>query len=174
VANGYNIIIGEMGSVNKNNTIERNEYARYYIKNARKFHMSCVLWDNGDFDNTKGAAEVFGLFQREQLTWFDNDAIDLQVAYASLPFEEVDSNEIFSIDLVETFNKARLVKDDFSKDFYDFLSAEQISEEIGMGWNLGNALDAFDDSKGQNQGLQSETCWGNPYTTEEMIKFIAN
>ena len=174
VANGYNIIIGEMGSVNKNNTLERNEYARYYIKNARKFHMSCVLWDNGDFDNTKGAAEVFGLFQREQLTWFDNDAIDLQVAYASLPFEEVDSNEIFSIDLVETFNKARVVKDDFSKDFYDFLSAEQISEEIGMGWNLGNALDAFDDSKGQNQGLQSETCWGNPYTTEEMIKFIAN
>ena len=37
---GHNIVIGEMGSTNKNNTEERNAWGEYYIKNARKFHMA--------------------------------------------------------------------------------------------------------------------------------------
>ena len=43
-----------------------------------------------------------------------------------------------------------------------------------MGWNLGNTLDAFTiGSDNHNEGLETETCWRNPYTTEEMIEFIA-
>ena len=34
VSKGHSIIIGEMGSVNKNNTKERTEWAKFYIKNA--------------------------------------------------------------------------------------------------------------------------------------------
>ena len=41
---------------------------------------------------------------------------------------------------------------------------------MGMGYDLSNTLDAhIAQDKQYNQGLSSETCWGNPYTTEEMI-----
>ena len=173
VSKGHSIIIGEMGSVNKNNTKERTEWAKFYIKNARKFHMSCIIWDNGDFDNTQKTAEVFGMFHRDTLTWLDEDLIDSHIAYASLPFEDIDNNELFSIELIEDFDKKNLVIDENKVKFNDEVTAEEISREVGMGWNLGNTLDAFDDSKGQNQGLESETCWGNPKTTEALIEKIA-
>ena len=66
------------------------------------------------------------------------------------------------------FSRHEIIVDDKSDLFDKTINAEQVSREVGMEWNLGNTLDAFDDSKFPNQGLQSETCWGNPYTTEEM------
>ena len=66
--------------------------------------------------------------------------------------------------------KDGMIKDDGKVEFNDEITAEQIVNNIEMGWNLGNTLDAFTkDIKGYNQGLDSETCWGNPKTTEEMI-----
>ena len=174
ISKGRSIIIGEMGAVNKNNTNERNEWAKFYIKNARKFHMSVILWDNGDFDNTEKTAEVFGIFQRESLTWLNEDSIDLQIAYSSLPFEDIDNNELFSIELKELFNKDGLVVDSQSTKFDEEITASEISRNVGMGWNLGNTLDAFIDKKEvYNQGLSSESCWGNPNTTEALIEKIA-
>lgn len=41
---------------------------------------------------------------------------------------------------------------------------------MGNGWNLGNTFDAY----GAAEGLDTETCWGNPKTTKEMIDFIAS
>lgn len=35
----HDIIIGEMGTVNKNNTEYRNERAKYYVKKTKKSHM---------------------------------------------------------------------------------------------------------------------------------------
>ena len=174
ISEGYNVIIGEMGAVNKNNTNQRNEWAKYYIRNAKKFHIPVILWDNGDFDNTKKTEEVFGMFHRNSLTWLDEDSIDLQIAYSSLPFEDIDINEIFSIDLIESFNKTDLVVDNKSVYFDNQVTAEHVSNRIGMGWNLGNTLDAQNRNiEGYDQGLQSETSWGNPETTEEMIEKIA-
>ena len=171
VSNGYNIIIGEMGTVNKNNTEDRNAWAEFFVKNSRKFHMSCVLWDNGDFDNTKGATEIFGSFHRDKLTWENSDLIDTHITFASEPFEEVDASDLFAIELKETYTKEGMVKDDGNVLFDEEVTAEEIANKIGMGWNLGNTLDAFTkDIRGYNQGLESETCWGNPVTTEEMIK----
>ncbi|MCH5316080.1 MAG: glycoside hydrolase family 5 protein [Eubacterium sp.] len=48
----------------------------------------------------------------------------------------------------------------FDKDKTSF----QILEEIKIGWNLGNTFDSWD-----GVGLESETSWGNPKTTEKMI-----
>ena len=174
VSKGQNIIIGEVGAVNKNNTYERNEWAKYYIKNARKFHMSCILWDNGNFDNSLKTEEVFGMFHRDTLTWLDSDSIDLHIAYASLPFEEIDQNELFAIELEEIYNKKNMIVDDKEIEFNNEVTAAQISKEVGMGWNLGNTLDAFrDDIEGHDQGLESETWWGNPETTEALIEKLA-
>ena len=47
-------------------------------------------------------------------------------------------------------------------------SAQEIVREMGTGWNLGNTLDA-----NATGGLESETSWGQPRTTKEMIDGIA-
>lgn len=49
------------------------------------------------------------------------------------------------------------------------ISSFDLLDEITIGWNLGNTLDAHDASKTEMTPEQQETCWGNPKTTEEMI-----
>ena len=43
-------------------------------------------------------------------------------------------------------------------------SAQQILDEMGIGWNLGNSLDT------DGTGDDSETFWGNPRVTKEFIR----
>ena len=47
------------------------------------------------------------------------------------------------------------------------ISSMELIGELVAGWNLGNTLDATGGS-----GLTSETSWGNPYTTKEMMDAI--
>lgn len=47
-----------------------------------------------------------------------------------------------------------------------FRSAQEIHDAIGVGWNLGNTLEAYD---GKAVGLETETSWGNPRSSREMI-----
>ncbi|MDE5582516.1 MAG: cellulase family glycosylhydrolase [Ruminococcus sp.] len=47
-----------------------------------------------------------------------------------------------------------------------FRSAQEIVDDINVGWNLGNSLDSYDTGK---TGLATETGWGNLKTTEDMI-----
>lgn len=58
----------------------------------------------------------------------------------------------------------------------DQLTAFEITEEMQIGWNLGNTLDAYmSDAKQQpleSYGLEAETCWGNPKTTPELIAAV--
>lgn len=55
-------------------------------------------------------------------------------------------------------------------------TAIQAVEEMKIGWNLGNTLDACDYQKrylGEEMAIEYyETVWGNPITTKEMIKEI--
>ncbi len=41
-------------------------------------------------------------------------------------------------------------------------------KDMKIGWNLGNTLDAHEDGI-RNQGVASETCWGQPLTKPEMF-----
>ena len=43
----------------------------------------------------------------------------------------------------------------------------------GNGWNLGNTLDAKSDGSKSNKGLGTETSWGMPKTTQDMINAVA-
>ena len=47
------------------------------------------------------------------------------------------------------------------------LPSMELVKEIKIGWSLGNTLDAPDAND-----LTSETSWGNPYTTKEMITAV--
>ena len=53
------------------------------------------------------------------------------------------------------------------------ISVWDIVNDIRIGWNLGNTLDAVTmNLKYDSDPLRWETCWGNPITTEKMIEDI--
>lgn len=66
----------------------------------------------------------------------------------------------------------------------DFTVAETsvvMAQNMAIGWNLGNTLDATSDWTDSNgvfhsdlKGLETEECWGMPKTTEKMITDIKN
>ena len=60
----------------------------------------------------------------------------------------------------ESPNDSKASADGFDKDKTSF----ELLNEMKIGWNLGNTLEAFGAT-----GLDSETSWGNPKTTEKMI-----
>lgn len=61
-------------------------------------------------------------------------------------------------------------------------SATDAVKNMGLGWNLGNTLDANNGTGAKPseasywgcQGLDSENCWGQPNTTKELIKMMKN
>lgn len=65
------VIIGEFGAENKNNTKDRAEYYGYYISEASKRGIPCLIWDNSVFDG-EGA---YGLLDRETCTWHFEEII---------------------------------------------------------------------------------------------------
>lgn len=48
-------------------------------------------------------------------------------------------------------------------------NAEQLVEDIGFGWNLGNLLDSYVGTTFGCQDVSSETSWGNPKATQTLI-----
>ena len=78
-----------------------------------------------------------------------------------------EDDDDFAIELEKTFNATRAIKDQGSARFSTNVDSKTIIDELGFGWNLGNTFDAWNSS--QNQGLSSETSWGNPETTQEML-----
>lgn len=67
VDKGIPVILGECGAMNKNGNVEsRVEWVEYYFGKAKKLGIPCVWWDNG---SVQGNGELFGLFNRMELTW---------------------------------------------------------------------------------------------------------
>ena len=85
-----------------------------------------------------------------------------------LPYDD-EKNE-FQIEFIDLFDHTTLIRDTKKEYFNLSMSASALVNEMGMGYDLSNTLDAHISKDTQyDQGLSSETCWGNPYTTEEMI-----
>ena len=167
VEKGIHVIVGEMGAVNKNNTIGRIEWGTYYVEACRQFQFSPFVWDNGYYDNSKTCDDIFGHFQRNDLTWENGNYISALIEAGRLPLGE-DSQQIYMFEPLATYNKTTLLKD-FRKPIYfdNDIDSKTIIDELGFGWNLGNTFDAWEDK--YDQGLNSETCWGNPRTSPKLI-----
>ena len=64
----------------------------------------------------------------------------------------------------------------------DFETATSAVKNMGLGWNLGNTLDAnsqtvtdmTQDSYWGQQDLTSETCWGQFYTKPQLLQMMKN
>ncbi len=52
-----------------------------------------------------------------------------------------------------------------------FRSSSEIVKQMKVGWNLGNSLESYGTTK---SGTATETGWGNPKATEDMIKSVKN
>lgn len=48
----------------------------------------------------------------------------------------------------------------------------EFAKKLGAGWNLGNTLEACEKGASEKMGLESETYWGNPYTTKKTIEAV--
>ena len=103
VLNGYNVIFGEFGSTNKNNTEERIKFGKYFIETAKKHHMSCIIWDNGKMSNVNDIKSVFGIYDRREIKWIDDNLIDSYVKSGSIQMEENPGIQYYGLILKESF-----------------------------------------------------------------------
>ena len=60
----------------------------------------------------------------------------------------------------------------FHAEAADFETAKEAVRNMGVGWNLGNTLDANDATKSWKSAVEHETCWGQPVTKPELIKMM--
>ncbi|HBF34261.1 TPA: endoglucanase [Candidatus Sumerlaeota bacterium] len=69
VKNGRAVVIGEFGTINKDNPVDRAAHAEYFVKAARTRGITPVWWDNGVFVSGKPETYSYGIFNRKKLTW---------------------------------------------------------------------------------------------------------
>ena len=65
VKNGYGVVIGEMGAINKDNLEDRIRWADDYTKKAAQSRIPCFLWDNGGISVGR---ENFAMIDRRKLS----------------------------------------------------------------------------------------------------------
>ncbi len=78
VQDGYGVIIGEYGAVNKNNLEDRVEWFKFYLTSSYKQYgiVSC-LWDNGAWKpQGNDYNEKFGYYDRIGQKWFFPEILD--------------------------------------------------------------------------------------------------
>ncbi len=80
ISKGIAVVIGEWGSVNKNNTQDRAIHAAYFVKAAAKRKIPTVWWDNGQTSN-----QGFAIFNRKDQTWIFPILVDSILHSVKLP-----------------------------------------------------------------------------------------
>lgn len=69
---GIPVIIGEFGSLNKDNMSDRVKHMEYYVSAAKARGITCFIWDNG----VKDGEGAFGLLNRKDGSWYFKDIVD--------------------------------------------------------------------------------------------------
>ncbi len=107
-----------------------------------------------------------------QNTAVNNEENSKQEQQTMLETEQtVETEETEIITEVSTVNEEENTKAEEVEVVIDRSATFKLLEDMRIGWNLGNTLDAH--ISGQVATVSSETCWGNPITTPEMIQAIA-
>lgn len=65
-----------------------------------------------------------------------------------------------------------LLMGSFHAEAVEIETAKEAVKNMGVGWNLGNTLDANDATKTWKTTAEHETCWGQPVTKPELIKMM--
>lgn len=80
IAKGMPVIVTEFGAVNKGNTEDVVRWLEGYLGAMNQYQIKCVWWDNGIYE---GDGECFGIFDRNNLTWYSPEVADALVEYAA-------------------------------------------------------------------------------------------
>lgn len=122
-------------------------------------------------DNTETVQTTVIETQEEMVTDVEAESTD-EIAIADTE-EEADTNEELTEDTTMADKVSPYLNDidldsfDVDADAFTYSSLE-FAGLLKAGWNLGNTLDAT-----STNGLMSEIAWGQPFTTKEMIDFVA-
>lgn len=74
------VIIGEMSASDKNNTADRKKWFEFYCAKAKENNVPVILWDNMVvYPNTDNKAERHGYFNRNKLSWWHEEMVDIMV-----------------------------------------------------------------------------------------------
>lgn len=66
VSNGIPVVMGEWGTINKNNTSDRLAYAQFYASKASSVNIPTVVWDN---NGGGSGAHSYRLYDRANNSW---------------------------------------------------------------------------------------------------------
>ncbi|MBR1392815.1 MAG: glycoside hydrolase family 5 protein [Ruminococcus sp.] len=72
VSKGIPVCIGEFGASNYNNQSERVKWAKSFASKAIARKVPLVIWDNNYDVNSGDSNDSFGLFDRDNLTWYSS------------------------------------------------------------------------------------------------------
>lgn len=73
ILKGYGVVITEFGATSKSNDADRITWAKDYTRTAKKYGISCFIWDNGAHGSGE---EQFGMIDRDNLTLYYPDLFD--------------------------------------------------------------------------------------------------
>ncbi len=83
VSKGIPVIIGECGAVSKDNLKDRCAWAEYFVREAKRYNILCVVWDNNSPER-KGN-ESFVLYDRQSGEWVYPEFAEAMVKAANEP-----------------------------------------------------------------------------------------
>ena len=78
-----------MAVFKKNNDSQRIAWAEYFVTTARRYHLSCIVWDNGIYDTTLKEQEILGEYHRSDGTWENEILIDAYIKSSETEFENL-------------------------------------------------------------------------------------
>ena len=79
IQNGVPAIVTEFGAVNKGNSEEVIKWLGDYMGAMNEYGIKCIWWDNNIYDKN---GEKFGIFDRQNLSWYDQAIADALVQNA--------------------------------------------------------------------------------------------
>lgn len=79
IDNGIPVVMGEWGTIDKDNTSERVAYARHFVTRAREAGIPTVVWDNGALG---GNGHGYRLYHRQTNTWPFEEIVEAIISNA--------------------------------------------------------------------------------------------
>ncbi len=129
------------------------------ITDASSLSLTWIVPDNVKEDVYSGGQVMLGFWWSEQ----SSVTIDRVTVRSSNPNGEVAHENVVE-DTAELTGSAGTTA---SSEEVNSMTSAEIVADIKVGWNLGNTLDSHD-----TYGSDTETGWGNPKTTQEMIDTV--
>lgn len=80
IAKGTPVLVGEFGALDKDNLECRMQFTAYYVAMARKYGLTCFVWDNNAY---KTDGENFMLIDRTTLEWKFPEIVDQMMYYCT-------------------------------------------------------------------------------------------